>query len=100
MPVWRRNISSDCATILRLAIQHTQEKDTHGETAAGIIRKEEGRKHGKMDGKKRYDGSTEALRCQNPCSVVGFVVMLIDAWLFASGVTVNTKKTQERRRQR
>ncbi len=51
-----------------------------------------------MDGKKRYDGSTEALRCQNPCSVVGFAVMLIDAWLFASGVTVNTKKNTRKKK--
>ena len=27
-----------------------------------------------------------------PCGVVGIEVMLIDAWLFASAFTVNTKK--------
>lgn len=31
-----------------------------------------------------------------PCGVVGIAVMLIDAWLFASAFTVNTKKAQER----
>lgn len=46
-----------------------------------------------MDGwKNRHDGSTEAQRCQNPCSVVGIAVMQIDAWLFVSAFTVNTKK--------
>lgn len=99
--LWRRNIrhTLSCPSILTLAATtHTWKSHTRW---GGRGAQREGRAEGSVDiWMERQTwwiyGGPEVSR---PCGVVGIAVMLIDAWLFASAFTVNTKKAQERKRQ-
>lgn len=75
-----------------------QQKAKHGKAAAGVGGRE-GRKEGSME--RWMERQTWWIhggpKVSRPCGVVGIAVMLIDAWLFASAFTVNTRKAQERK---
>lgn len=96
--ICREGILATLAPVHRSWRHNTQNKKAH---MVRWLQAAEGRK-GSMDRWMErqtwwFYGGPEWSR---PCGVVGIAVMLIDAWLFASAFTVNTKKHKKEKRQK